>query len=472
MKYRVAQVTFLLFTLVAPVMSAQDTDVLLSDTQPRNVILIIGDGMDDHQLTIARNYLKGPQGTLLLDTLPVRGVSQILTVQDDDAETPVFVADSANTATSMATGVVTSRGRIATAAGTDKPLPSIIDELELAGFRTGLVTTSSVTDATPSAFVAKINFRLCENPSLMEEVTFYGLNLGSCKQHMKSSGGRGSIAEQLAASSVDVILGGGTEHFDMPAEEGGLSVKDQAQANGFQWLTTAEQLAAAGNDKRLLGLFSSGTMPVRLRGENGREAEEPSPSLLNRISDYLGDVELPEPMVCEPNPEYASVPSLKRMTDAALSHLAAGNSRGFFLMIESASIDKQSHERKPCGSIGEVEQLDEALQSALDFAKQQPRTLIIVTADHSQAAQLVSFDSMFKDYTIPAYTPGKVARIRTPQGHELAVNYATSNFFMEEHTGAQVPLYANSEGVKLIPNYLHQPQIYHITRQYLGLPTK
>ena len=87
---------------------------------------------------------------------------------------------------------------------------------------------------------------------------------------------------------------------------------------------------------------------------------------------YLGDVTLPEPMHCEPNPAFANVPSLKQMTDAALRHLAHDNDRGFFLMIESASIDKQSHERKPCGSIGEVEQLEEALASALAFAEATP----------------------------------------------------------------------------------------------------
>ena len=49
------------------------------------------------------------------------------------------------------------------------------------------------------------------------------------------------------------------------------------------------------------------------------------------------------------------------MTDAALRQLSHDNHKGFFLMIESASIDKQAHERKPCGSIGRaVQQLEEA----------------------------------------------------------------------------------------------------------------
>ena len=163
------------------------------------------------------------------------------------------------------------------------------------------------------------------------------------------------------------------------------------------------------------------------------------------------------------------MPSLKAMTDTALAHLSNDNDRGFFLMIESASIDKQSHERKPCGSIGEVEQLNEALQSALAFAEQHPRTLILVTADHSQAAQLVPYESLFASFPIPVYTPGKLARIITPEGSHLAVNYATSTFKLEVHTGANVPLFGNRGSLGLVPPFVQQPQLFEICREYLGL---
>ena len=157
------------------------------------------------------------------------------------------------------------------------------------------------------------------------------------------------------------------------------------------------------------------------------------------------------------------------MTDAALAHLSANNDKGFFLMIESASIDKQSHERKPCGSIGEVEQLEEALQSALAFSSTHPKTLILVTADHSQAAQLIPYESLFSAYPIPVYTPGYLAQIETPEGSVMSVNYATTNFMMEEHTGAAVPLYANSQGQGKIPAFVQQPEIFKIMMDYLGL---
>lgn len=435
----------------------------------RNVILIIGDGMDEQQITIARNYLKGARGQLLMDQLPLRSTTQVLTSDDSIENKPVYVSDSANTATSMATGVVTSRGRISTSAGSGKPLETIVGLAARAGLRSGIVTTASVTDATPAAFAANINFRLCENPDLMVDVTYRDIPLGDCSAHLKANGGTGSISEQLVQSPLQVILGGGSKHFTPNAEGLDISVRELALKEGFQVVESAQQMRAAAPGSPLLGLFSPSTMPVRLQGENGREAEAPEPSLLNYLHEYLGDVTLPAPMVCEPNPAFESVPDLQAMTDTALAHLSHNNERGFFLMVESASIDKQSHERKPCGSIGELEQLNEALASALAFAETHPHTLIMVTADHSQAAQLIPYESLFAAYPIPTFTPGKLARIVTPEGSHMSINYATTNFMMEEHTGAAVPLLSNSEGFGLIPAFIQQPQIFEITRYYLGL---
>ena len=455
--------------LLTATTAAAENAATETPSEPRHVILIIGDGMDEQQVTIARNYLAGAQGQLLMDSMPIRGASQILTIEDKVDGGPVYVADSANTATSLATGEITSRGRLATSAGADKDLPTIVELAEAAGYRTGLVSTASVTDATPASFAAHINLRYCQNPETIESVLYHDIELGSCAQDMKARGGLGSISEQLADSQVDVILGGGAKHFAPTAEGMAISVRELAQKNGFKVVDSIATLEGSDPTQRLLGLFSDDTMPVRLRGQDGRSAEEPEPSLLNHVHQYLGEVTMPAPMDCEKNPDFEGIPTLKQMTDKALEHLSLHNSRGFFLMIESASIDKQSHERKPCGSIGEVEQLNEALASALAFAETHPNTLVLVTADHSQAAQLIPEISLFAAFPIPTYTPGKVARINTPEGGRMAVNYATTNFMMEEHTGAAVPLYSNAEGHGIIPTFVPQPQLFNIMSDYLGL---
>jgi hypothetical protein len=94
---------------------------------PPKVILLIGDGMDDHQITIARDYLVGYDGRLTLDDMPTRSAVQVQTVAEEDPRVPEYVPDSANTATSMASGIVTSAGRIATTAATDRDVVTIME---------------------------------------------------------------------------------------------------------------------------------------------------------------------------------------------------------------------------------------------------------------------------------------------------------------------------------------------------------
>ena len=138
-----------------------------------------------------------------------------------------------------------------------------------------------------------------------------------------------------------------------------------------------------------------------------------------------------------------------------------------FPMIESASIDKESHKRNPCGSIGEIEQLEESLSLALAFALKHPNTGIIVTADHAQAAQILPEPSLYANSPIPIYSPGLTARVKTPEGGMMRINYATNNGFSEEHTGANVPLFANGViGEQLTP-FLRQREVHDAMSAFL-----
>lgn len=439
------------------------------DTSPRNVILIVGDGMDDHQITIARNYLAGAQGRITLDKMAIRSTAQVLTVSDKDPSRPVYVADSANSATSLATGVVTSRGRIGTTAKTDQDLETIVDLAKKAGMKAGLVTTSSITDATPASFVANVKQRECENPEMMVDAVIYKRKPVDCSQDTRANGGPGSISEQLAVANVDVMLGGGLEHFEKTVEGGSQSVLALAKQSGFHVMTESSQLASAPSDKKLLGLFAQGNLPERLAYEGEREAEKPDPSMLNYVHKYLGSVDMPDTLKCEPNSEYGQTPALKDMTRVALDQLSRDNQKGFFLMVESASIDKASHQRRACGQIGELQQLLETLDTALAFADKTPNTLVLVTADHGQAAQLVPDQSLFVAFNLPAYSPGYIARVETPEGEIMAVNYATNGLFAEEHTGTAIPLFSNEEGAGLVPSMVTQPEIFNLMTSYLNL---
>ena len=431
-----------------------------------SVILIIGDGMDDHQITIARNYLVGSRGKLLIDRLPLRSTAQVLTIDNDNPDKAIYVADSANSATSMATGVVTSIGRIGTSAGDDKDLVNIVELAHRQGLKTGIVSTASITDATPASFYAHISTRDCENPDMMVGTDPYFDMVIDCSPDLKSNGGLGSISEQLIDSGVHVALGGGMKHFTPLAEGSDQTVLELAKESGYQLVSNATELDGSGAGK-LLGLFSPSTMPVMWRGQDDRAAEKPDPSFLNRIHSMLGSVTYPEPMDCESNPEYIDIPSISLMTQTALDRLTEEDERNFFLMVESASIDKQSHQRKACGSIGELKQLDESLAVAIKFAESHPDTLILVTADHGQAAQLVPERTLYSGIPVPVYTPGHVARINTSEGVIMAVNYATNDFVSEEHTGVNIPLLSNDVGQGSVPAMVTQPEIFNIIKSHL-----
>jgi alkaline phosphatase len=440
----------------------------------QNVILIIGDGMDDQQLTAARNYLHGAQGKTILDTMHIRSAVQVLTIDNDDPTKHVYVADSANSATALSTGVTTSIGRIGTSAKTDKDITNIIELAQDKGLKTGLVTTASITDATPAAFAAHVSLRGCESPKRMVQYQSHGDLVIDCEQDTQAKGGLGSISEQLAMGNIDVLLGGGLKMFTPLAEGSDKTVLQLAQDHNYHVIKTLDEVSNVKPLEKIMGLLAKKHLEVRLQGTNGRIAEQPEFSFLNWIHKYLGTVTLPDEMSCEDNPKFLAknTPNLKDMSKLALDRLS--NDKGFFLMIESASIDKQSHKRNPCGSIGEVQQLFETVQVALDFAETNNDTLILITADHGQAAQIIPNGSMYSVYGVPISTPGAIARIKTPEGGVMGINYATNEFSYEEHTGVNVPLFANKnvkdkKGNNLITGLIHQRDIFTITKAYLGL---
>ena len=447
----------LLITLLAlPLHSAANAGM-------RNVILIIGDGFDDQHVTMGRNYLAGMSGKLRVDDLPFRASVQIETVTPSG--TPSYVADSANTATSLATGTVTSMGRIWTDIN-DRDVRTICERAIAAGFKVGLVTTSSLTDATPASFLTHVSARSCEGPEEVLGSTYYGIPQPACLADARDNDGPGSIIEQLVSSGASILLGGGRKFLEQTTIDN-ETVAGMAGRYGFRLVTSAVELTSAGLEQPLIGVFSEETLAVRWQGTDGRTAEATETSWLHYLSDYLGDTTEPDVMDCEPNPDYGDTPSLAIMTETALKHLSTDNDQGFFLMIESASIDKQSHKRDPCGSIGEIEQLEEALNHAQSFAQEHPDTLIIVTADHAQAAQILPEPTLYSGYPIPIYSPGLTARINTPEGSVMRINYATNNGFSEEHTGANVPLFANEVGAQQLRPFLRQREVHDAMSRFL-----
>jgi len=426
-------------------------------TEAPRVILIIGDGMDDQQITIGRNYLVGNDGRLTLDSMAYRGMVQVQTVDENNPDVPVYVGDSASGATAMATGHATAEGRIATAAKTNERLPTVMEMARAAGMRTGIVTTSRVTDATPASFVAHMSNRYCEAPrGMVREDPVIPQDSTDCSAEFIANGGPGSIVEQIAQLDIDVFFGGGSGRFrDFVEGSDSVTVKDAAVENGFRILESKSQLQGELGPGKVLGLFANGHLPERMRG-----------GLAEFIKREDGVPVWPDAFSCEPNPEFDDTPTLAEMTRVALDRL--DNDAGFMLVVESASIDKAAHYWRPCGSIGEMQQIDEATAVALEYASRHPETLVLVTADHGQSAQLIPYISgLAPQGFAPA---GRFARVRTPEGGIMGISYATNDSpHWEDHSGVQVPLFASGSGADRLPQFLHQVDIFHVAATHLGL---
>jgi alkaline phosphatase len=78
----------------------------------RNVILSLGDGMGDSEITIARNYQVGANGRLAMDTLPLTGAYTTYAVQRANPALPDYVTNSAAFGSGWSTGHKTYNGAI------------------------------------------------------------------------------------------------------------------------------------------------------------------------------------------------------------------------------------------------------------------------------------------------------------------------------------------------------------------------
>lgn len=418
---------------------SRDVQRAIDGGQARNVILLIGDGMGDSEITLARNYAYGAAGRMALDTLPLTGAMTTYSVLAD-GRTPDYTPESASTATAWSTGSKTVDGRISTNAA-DQDLPTVLDQAERAGLRTGVVTTSELTDATPAAPMAHVSARGCQGPA----------DMAPCPQDAKAAGGPGSIAEQSIDHKVDVLLGGGRARYEQAVTGGrytGKTVVNQAQAEGYQYVTDLRGLDSVQAGKPVLGLFSPSNLATRWEGPTAARPAVPA----HRCD--------------EANPAAANEPTLDRMTNRAIELLSArqpgrNGDKGFFLQVESASIDKQDHVSEPCEQIGETVNFDNAVKTALDFAARDRNTLVIVTGDHAHTSQIVEVGST---------TAGFSSILTTDEGAQMQVTYGTgATPTGQGHTGSQLRVAALGPQAANVVGVIDQTEVATIMRRALRL---
>ncbi len=199
---------------------------LYAQQRPKNIVILIGDGMGVTQITGGWIYKRG--------TLPLRRFTDVglMTVHPIDA----LITDSAAGATAFACGKKTRRGMVGVdSAG--RPMTNIFDIARERKKKVGVISTVAVVDATPAAFVAHVSHRRTYD----------------------------SIAAQYMENMPDVVIGGGRKFFDRYIIPTSPSYR-RLWRKGYQIVTQPAQIPTAYR-KRLLALVAEVDLPsVEKRG--------------------------------------------------------------------------------------------------------------------------------------------------------------------------------------------------------------
>lgn len=444
----------------------------------KNVILFIGDGMGDSEITIARDYLYGPGGSFEgLDKIgqpgatsaKETGTGQYTTYATGDGSgrrnQVTAVTDSAASGSGWATGTKTYNNAVSVD-NNFNPQMNLIELAKAKGLATGNVTTAEIQDATPAVLESHSTQRSCYGPQGKTD----GSSDDSAKRcdvaQLKQNGGIGSISEQLLDTRADVTFGGGSKYFNQTAQAGeyqGMTLKDQAKARGYQYVEDPAQLGSlseADQSSPVLGLFAAGNLPTQYNESKTYDGETAQEIALKGQQD--GNASL---QTCTANPDWLGNKgaSLADMTNKAIDLLSAnknGKDNGYFLQVEGASIDKQDHNANACGQIGETDDLDKAISAALKKVDLS-NTLIIVTADHAHTSQLASWPSMYA-----LNTP-----LRAKDGTAMYVMYGTasSQNGSQSHTGTQLRIAASGPSASRVDGLTDQTDNFFTVAKTLGL---
>jgi len=283
--------------------------------RPFAIILFIGDGLTTGMVAPARIYNDGAQNRLELERLPHLA---LLTTYANDFAVP----DAAAAASALATGRrVNNRVLSLDAAG--KPLTSLVDLAQKSGRSIGVVTNASLTDPTLAAFYAK-----SADPD-----------------------DRQTLAAQLAAANLDLLLGGGSDDFLPEAKEGrrtdGRDLVLEFRKRGYDIVRDRNELldVPAWRVPRVFGVFRRGNLDFA------------------DVADRDG-----------------SQPSLADLVRQAISRLQY-NPKGYVLVVDAGLIAQAAQANEGEHTLREIVELDRAVGAALQYAGN--NALIIVTGKQS-----------------------------------------------------------------------------------------
>ncbi|MBO5857521.1 MAG: alkaline phosphatase [Clostridia bacterium] len=201
------------------------------------------------------------------------------------------------------------------------------------------------------------------------------------------------ITEDQMKSNINLIWG----------TENGVATKEMADEYGYEYITTYNEMMALEEGSKSFAQFTNDLWTLKQSDKNN--------------------------------------PTLSQMTEKAIDLLNDGEN-GFFLMVEGAHIDKHSHNNESENMTESMAEFDKAIKIALEFAKKDGNTLVVVTADHETGAitlndkgeyEFTSDDHSAVDVPLRVYGSEKLIKNgETVNNYEIPIRIAYILGFTDE----------------------------------------
>ncbi|MAP53421.1 MAG: alkaline phosphatase [Altibacter sp.] len=221
--------------------TVKGTSQEVNTTTPKNIVLLIGDGMGLSQISAGFFYGDQPSN---FERFPVVGLLKTSASSD-------LITDSAASGTAYASGIKTYNGAIGMTKDT-VAVKTIVELVSESDMSTGLIATSSITHATPASFYA----------------------------HVASRRSYEEIATFLPHSDVDFFAGGGLKFFSERSD--GRDLISELEQQGFELST--QSLPKQPSEKKQAILLAEDALPTMLEGR-GNFLPEATQLALDHLSE-------------------------------------------------------------------------------------------------------------------------------------------------------------------------------------------
>lgn len=180
-----------------------------------------------------------------------------------------------------------------------------------------------------------------------------------CSAHSYKRGKYDWIAPQMVHNDIDVVIGGGVSLLND-------DMKTYLKQNGYGVILDDINQFRTYEGNKMWSLFCPKEMPYDI------------------------------------DRDPAKIPSLEEMTRKAIEKLSK-DENGFFLMVEGSKVDWAAHANDPVGITTDFLAFDRACGAALEFAKKNGETAVVILPDHGNSgislgrSSCTGYDKLSKD---------------------------------------------------------------------------